>query len=265
MADSQLCVTLLGTGTSTGIPVIGCTCRVCCSTDSRDSRLRCSCFVQSAGVNILIDAGPDFRTQALRTPVKGIDAVLITHHHFDHVVGLDDLRPYFFGNRATMPCYSSEATAKILRRTHAYIFVEKEYPGVANLEMIPIRAPFDVADRGGGKKSVRVTPIPVMHGDLEIFGYRIGDFAYLTDTSLIPESSLRLLRDLDVLVLDGLRYESHSKHLTIPDAIELARIIGAGQTYFIHMAHSILHAKEDALLPDSMNLGYDGLRFSARL
>jgi len=251
--------TLLGTGTSTGVPVIGCTCRVCTSSDPRDNRLRCSCYVEVNGIGLLIDAGPDFRYQALRHPIEQIDAVLITHHHFDHVVGLDDLRPYLFENRTAIPCYTADETADVLERMFAYIFKHRDYPGTANLELKRVSVPFLVSDRTDGSRITRVTPVPVLHGEMEIFGYRIGGFAYLTDTSHIPETSLGLLSDLDVLVLDGLRHEPHTKHMTLSDAVRTAQGIGARQTYFIHMAHSLKHAEEDAALPDGMNLGYDGL------
>ncbi|TDI76710.1 MAG: MBL fold metallo-hydrolase [Bacteroidetes bacterium] len=265
MDDQQLRVQLLGTGTSTGVPVIGCDCEVCTSPDPRDSRLRCSCYIQIGNVSILIDAGPDFRAQALRAHIDSVDAVLITHHHFDHVVGLDDLRPFLFRNKVAIPCYASPETATVLERMFSYIFVDSDYPGVANLDLVRVDAPFHVEGRRELSDRVQVTPIPVLHGDLQIYGYRIGNFAYLTDTSAIPESSMDLLVGVEVLVLDGLRYESHTKHLTIPEAVELARQIGARQTYLVHLAHSIHHKRVDAELPDGVNLGYDGLKFSVRL
>jgi len=147
----------------------------------------------------------------------------------------------------------------------SYIFVDSDYPGVANLDLVRVDAPFHVEGRRELSDRVQVTPIPVLHGDLQIYGYRIGNFAYLTDTSAIPESSMDLLVGVEVLVLDGLRYESHTKHLTIPEAVELARQIGARQTYLVHLAHSIHHKRVDAELPDGVNLGYDGLKFSVRL
>ncbi|MEZ4701851.1 MAG: MBL fold metallo-hydrolase [Rhodothermales bacterium] len=259
--DDAVRVTLLGTGTSTGIPVIGCTCRVCLSGDPRDKRLRCACHVEVDGIHLLIDAGPDLRTQALHAGLTRIDAVLLTHHHFDHVVGLDDLRPFFFDNAASIPCYAHPDTAGVLRDMFSYIFSERTYPGVANLRMEAVVAPFEVKGRYDPGRSVTVTPIEAFHGRLPLYGYRIGRFAYLTDTSRIPEESLALLKGLDVLVLDALRHEPHPAHFTIEQAIDVARAVGARQTYFIHMTHHILHAEEEARLPAGMALAYDGLTF----
>ncbi len=259
--DEALKVTLLGTGTSTGVPVIGCRCRVCTSADPRDERTRCAAYVQADGLGLVIDTGPDFRRQALREQLGRIDAVLFTHHHFDHVVGLDDLRPFFFGNRATLPCYARANTAQVLDNMFPYIFRDGTYPGVPDLALRRIEGPFDVSSRYDDLGPVRVEPIDVFHGALPMYGYRIGRFAYLTDTSALPDHSFDKLHDLDVLVLDALRHEHHPTHFTIEEAVETARRIGARQTYFIHMTHSILHEETDAGLPDGINLGYDGLTF----
>lgn len=256
-------VTLLGTGTSTGIPVIGCNCRVCTSQDPRDKRLRCSCFVEVDGISLLIDAGPDLRTQALQAGIKQVDAVLITHHHFDHVVGLDDLRPYFFGNSAPIPCYAHPDTADTLRSMFKYIFEDGSYPGVAKLEMHNATKAFTASSRSDTGASVSVVPIPAFHGKMPIYGFRIGNFAYLTDTNCIPTESRALLRGLDVLVLDALRHEPHRSHFTIAEAIAVVEDLAPRQTYFTHMTHSILHAEEDQKLPNGMALGYDGLQFIA--
>ncbi len=255
-------VTLLGTGTSTGIPVIGCTCPVCQSSDPKDKRLRCSCLIEVNGLTILIDAGPDFRTQALRANIKQIDAVLITHHHFDHVVGLDDLRPFFFLNRAPIPCYAHPDTADTLREMFRYIFQDGSYPGVAKLEMHDVKQPFEIRGRYDTDRSVKVTPLEVYHGTMPVLGFRIGKFAYITDTNKIPEESLPKLENLDILVLDALRHEPHRSHFTIAQAIEVARRIGPRQTYFTHMTHNILHQNEDDRLPENMHLAYDNLSFS---
>ncbi len=254
-------VTLLGTGTSTGIPVIGCSCSVCQSDDPRDRRGRCACLVEVNGLHIVIDTGPDFRQQALREGFVRLDAVLFTHHHFDHVVGLDDLRPFLFSNQHPIPCYARSNTTAILRDMFPYIFKDGSYPGVPDLALREVHSSFSIKSRYGTGTSVRVTPIEVMHGQTPVFGYRIGAFAYLTDTSFIPESSFHQLRDLDALVLDGLRHEPHRTHFSIREAVEAARRIGAKQTYLIHMTHSILHSKEDALLPEGISLGFDGLQF----
>jgi phosphoribosyl 1,2-cyclic phosphate phosphodiesterase len=257
-------VTLLGTGTSTGVPVIGCTCRVCRSPDPHDKRTRCACLIEANGLSLVVDTGPDFRCQALREGLTRIDAVLFTHHHFDHVVGLDDLRPFFFGNRTPIPCYARPNVASVLRTMFHYIFADGSYPGVPLLQLHEIDATFDVYSRYGGDASVKVEPIDIYHGDLPMYGYRLGDFAYLTDTSLIPDRSFEQLRDLEVLVLDALRHEPHPTHFMFEEAIEAAQRIGARQTYLIHMTHSILHAEEDACLPPGINLGYDGLSFEVR-
>ena len=260
-------VTLLGTGTSTGVPVVGCRCRVCTSSDPRDTRLRCAAYVEvkteSGGsddvVRLVIDTGPDFRQQALAHGIEAVDAVLVTHHHFDHVVGLDDLRPFFFGNPRPIPVYASPETAAVLREMFAYIFRDGTYPGISRLDLHEVvTAPFTVESRYGGG-SITVTPIPAMHGTLPVLGYRIGRFAYLTDVSGIPKASMALLADLDVLVLDALRRDPHPTHLSFREATALAARIGARETHFIHMTHSVLHAEDDATLPEGVHLGYDGL------
>lgn len=257
-------VTLLGTGTSTGVPVIGCCCRVCRSKDPRDNRTRSAAYVEAGNVGIVIDTGPDFRQQALRENISRVDAVLFSHAHFDHVAGVDDLRPFLFENSNSIPCYSHPGTAEVLRNMFGYIFADRTYPGVANLSLIPVDGPFNIQSRSNEDHAVRIIPIDVYHGKLPIYGYRIGRFAYLTDTSHIPEHSYDQLKDLDVLVLDALRHEPHPTHLTIADAIGIARDIGARQTYFTHLTHTVLHAEEEERLPEGIALGYDGLTFHVR-
>lgn len=254
-------VTLLGTGTSTGVPVIGCQCAVCTSSDPRNQRSRCACVVEVNGLSLVIDTGPDFRMQALRENLQTVDAVLFTHHHFDHVSGLDDLRPFLFYNRTVIPCYAQPRTAQVLRRMFAYVFMDGSYPGVPRLELREIGGAFDVFGRYGQPGAVRVRPVDVFHGELPMCGFRIGRFAYLTDVSHIPDESYALLDGVDTLVLSALRHEPHRSHATFAEAIDSARRIGARQTYFIHMTHSIQHEPEDAALPEGINLGYDGLTF----
>jgi phosphoribosyl 1,2-cyclic phosphate phosphodiesterase len=258
-------VTLLGTGTSTGVPVIGCSCAVCSSDDPRDRRTRCSAYVRvrpgsSDELGILIDAGPDFREQALRHGIDRVDAVLVTHHHFDHVVGLDDLRPFLFYERAPIPLYARDNTAEVLRRMFSYIFQDGSYPGVPSLTLDEVEAPFTVSARVGEGEAL-VTPLPAHHGPLPLYGYRLGRFAYLTDVNEVPPSTEALLADLDVLVLDALRERPHHAHFSIDEAVAFAQRVGARQTYFIHMTHNLPHAVLDARLPDGIALGYDGLTF----
>jgi phosphoribosyl 1,2-cyclic phosphate phosphodiesterase len=264
-----LTVTLLGTGTSTGVPVIGCTCRVCQSDDPRDTRTRCACHVRveapdgGPGLGIQIDTGPDFRQQALREDLRRLDAVCFTHHHFDHVAGLDDLRPFLFRQRAPLPCYGTEETTRTLAHRHAYIFGDDPYPGAPPLDLRPVEDAFCVASRyGDDAPPVTVTPVPLWHGDLRTYGYRIGRFAYLTDANRVPDASRALLDDLDVLVLDALRPKPHPTHFAFDEAVAVARDLGARQTYFIHMTHNVMHAEQNARFPSGVALGHDGLTFS---
>jgi phosphoribosyl 1,2-cyclic phosphate phosphodiesterase len=254
-----LTVTLLGTGTSTGVPVLGCGCEVCTSDDPRDTRTRCACYVRIGDMGLLVDTGPDFRQQALREDIGRIDAVCYTHHHFDHVVGLDDLRPFFFDNKRTMPCYTHPDTAAVLRRNYDYIFGTDPYPGAANVSIRVVDGPFEVPSRYDNSAPVPVDPILLYHGEMPVYGYRIGGFAYLTDVSRIPEPSYEGLQDVDVLVLDALRPRSHPTHFSFEEAVATARRIGARETYFVHMTHSVRHAEANARLPDDIQLAYDGL------
>ena len=263
----SLRVTLLGTGTSTGVPVVGCACRVCTSGDPRDRRLRTAAYVevgdvQRGGLGLLIDTGPDLRQQALREAVGRLDAVLYTHHHFDHVAGLDDLRPFFFENPRPMPGYAHPVTAEALRHQFPYIFKERTYPGASILVMHAVEAPFTVPSRHGSAATVEVVPVPAFHGQMPLYGYRIGRFAYLTDTNHIPEASFELLHGLDVLVLDALRPEPHPTHFSFDEAIAAARRIGARQTVFIHLSHNVRHADLAPTLPEGITVGFDGLRLN---
>lgn len=260
---SSLRATLLGTGTSTGVPVIGCSCAVCTSKDPRDRRLRCSAYVvaetDDGPVHLLIDTGPDFRQQALTYGIERVDGVLYTHHHFDHVVGVDDLRPFSFNPRSEIPCFANIETAATLRRTHRYIFEDGTYPGIANLSLHEIDGLFAVGSRYGHEGTVWVTPIPARHGAMDVFGFRIGRFAYLTDVNAVPDESMTLLEDLDVLILDGLREKPHETHFTFAEATRVAQLVGARETYFIHMTHTVLHEETDLALPEGIRLAYDGL------
>ncbi len=251
--------TLLGTGTSTGVPVIGCDCEVCTSTDPRDTRTRCACYVEVGDMGLLIDTGPDFRAQALREDIDRIDAVCYTHHHFDHVVGLDDLRPFFRDNRRVMPCYAHTDTAAVLRGNYDYVFGVDPYPGAANVELEVVDGPFRVPSRAADDTAVPVDPILLKHGDVPVHGYRLGRFAYLTDASAIPEASYGQLQGIDTLVLDGLRPRPHPTHFSFDEAVAAARRIGARRTYLVHMTHDVRHAEAEAALPDDIHLAHDGL------
>ncbi len=246
-------VRFLGTGTSTGVPELGCQCNVCKSEDSRDKRLRCSVVVETGGTNILIDCGPDVRQQLLKQPFKKIDGVLITHEHFDHVGGIEDMRP--FGRFGTLNVYVEANVGDAIKMRMPYVFEHKPYGYVPNitLKYIANLSPFNI-------KGVEIIPIRVMHHKLPILGFRINNFAYLTDLKTLPEEELCKLSDLDVLVVSALRHEEHISHQTLDEAISLSKTIGAKHTYFTHMSHHMgLHEEINAKLPPTCSLAYDNL------
>ena len=262
-AAPAVTVTLLGTGTSTGVPVLGCDCATCTSGDPRDRRLRTSAHLvahtDAGPVHLQIDAGPDFRQQALRAELRHADAVLVTHEHFDHVMGLDDLRPLFFWNRAPIPVWALPRTTSALAGIYAYIFRDGTYPGVSKLELRDVGAePFAVRSRAPESPALaRVTPLPAFHGDLPVLGFRVGRLAYLTDVSRLPKATVDALAGVDTLVLDGLRPEPHPTHFSFGEAAALAARVGARDTVLVHIGHEVRHA--DVELPDGVRLGYDGL------
>lgn len=250
---SGLRITLLGTGTSHGVPMIACDCPICTSHDPCDRRMRASAMIEYDGRAVIIDTGPEFRMQCLACNVRRCDAVLYTHHHMDHVAGLDDLRRFNWLQRAALPCFGQAATLERLRQIFPY--VHQPDPGYLSakpdLNFVAIEGPFDVVD-------LKVTPIPLLHGNLPVLGFRIRDFAYCTDVSEIPASSWPLLEGLEVLILDALRKRPHPTHFNLDQAVETAQRLGARATYFTHIAHELGHAETNAALPNSMALGFDG-------
>lgn len=248
-------VTFLGTGTSIGVPVPTCECPVCRSDDPRNRRLRPSVWLRWKGASVLIDTAPDLREQALCYGIDRIDAVLFTHGHADHVLGLDDLRLYNWRQKAPVPIYANPETLDAITRTFWYVFDEAPTESTRpSIDRRLVESPFPLLQR-------EVTPVPLMHGVMPILGYRIGRFAYLTDVSAIPEASHALLRDLDVLVLSALRERPHPNHFSLDQAIAQAREIGASRTFFTHMSHEMQYDVVSTRLPEGVALAYDGLSF----
>ena len=245
----KLKISFLGTGTSTGIPQIACKCKVCQSTDARDKRLRASVLIEYGEEKILIDAGPDLRAQLLSAGIDKLSGVLLTHEHYDHVGGLDDIRP--LGETAV---YAETRVLNHIRKVMPYCFAEKLYPGVPRIVLCPVELnAFKVG-------SVEVQPIRVFHANLPVLGYRIANLAYITDLKSISDSAIEQLRGLDVLVLNALRIDEHIAHISLSEAIELAEKIGAQCTYFTHFSHDLgLHADVQKMLPENMFLSWDGL------
>jgi phosphoribosyl 1,2-cyclic phosphate phosphodiesterase len=250
-------ILFLGTGTSMGVPMIGCTCAVCRSTDPRDNRSRPSILVRLAsGAAILVDTSSDLRAQALRFGLTRIDAVLYTHSHADHILGLDELRRFNTLQGGPIPLYGDDRTLTDLRRIFSYAFQAVREPGH---EYVPRLVPF-VLDGPLSVAGMEVRPVPVTHGVRTILGFRFGRFAYLTDCVAIPDASWPLLEGLDVVVLDALRERPHPSHFCLDQAVETAKRIGARRTFFTHMAHDLGHAATCARLPEGMALAHDGLR-----
>lgn len=248
-------VTFLGTGTSHGVPMIGCDCATCRSSDPRDRRLRPSILVESDdGTVVLVDAGPDLRLQALTHDVRRVDAIIFTHGHADHILGLDEVRRYNALQKRAMPCYGDDATVADVKRVFGYVFDpgSTKGGGLPQIETFTICGPFCVGRQ-------EVTPVPILHGNRQILGLRFGPFAYLTDCSGIPDASWRLLEDLDVLVIDALRERPHPTHFALAEAIEATKRIGPSRAYFTHMCHDLAHEATCRRLPPGMQLAYDGL------
>lgn len=246
-------ITILGTGTSCGVPVVGCQCDVCQSTHPKDKRLRCSIIVETEQTRLLIDAGPDFRQQMLTQPFRRIDGILVTHSHYDHVGGMDDIRPYCqFGK---MEVYADAIARQGMLEMLPYCFAENRYPGVPQIGLNEIRAgeAFTIGD-------IEVLPVQVMHGKLPILGYRFGTFAYITDMKSIDPEQVKLLRGVETLMVNALRFDRpHHSHQLVDDAIAFARQVGARRTLLTHMCHDIgLHDEVNRRLPSGFELAFDG-------
>ncbi len=251
----SLRITFLGSGTSHGVPMIGCDCETCRSDDPRDRRSRPSIYIRSGDrLALLVDAGPDLRMQALAHRIRRIDAILFTHGHADHIVGLDDVRRFNVMQKEAIACFGDERTIDDIRRMFGYVFdgATPQGGGLPKLDLFTILGPFCL-------RGEEITPVPILHGQRPILGFRIQRFAYLTDCSHIPDASWPLLEDLDVLVLDALRPEPHPTHFNLAEAVVAARHIGARQTYFTHMAHQLRHEPTCARLPPGITLSHDGL------
>jgi phosphoribosyl 1,2-cyclic phosphate phosphodiesterase len=248
-------VTFLGTGTSHGVPMIGCDCSTCRSTDPRDQRLRPSIFISTDdGRAVLVDAGPDLRLQALTHNLRRVDAILFTHAHADHILGLDEVRRFNALQKSAIPCYGDGPTIDDIRRVFAYVFEAgtQKGGGIPDLQTFTICGPFCVGRQ-------EVVPVPLLHGGKPILGFRFGTFAYLTDCSAIPDESWPLLEGLEVLVIDALRIRPHPTHFSLSEAIDATKRIAPRRAYFTHMCHDLGHAVTCATLPAGMELAYDGL------
>ncbi len=248
-------ITFLGTGTSQGVPLIGCQCLVCRSSDPRDKRLRTSILVETEGKTLVVDIGPDFRQQMLREEVHTLDAVILSHEHKDHLAGLDEIRAYNFLMQKVMPVYATPRVQEAIRREYQYIFQSPEYPGIPRVDLRTIgNDPFEA-------ENVQVIPIEVMHHQLPVLGFRFGNFTYITDANYISPAEKEKIRGSEVLVLNALRREPHISHFTLQQAIDLAGELNAGTTYFTHISHQMgLHADVEEELGASMRIAFDGLK-----
>ena len=247
--------TFLGTGTSQGVPMIGCPCKVCTSEDLRDKRLRSALMVESDSSRVVIDAGPDFRQQMLSEKVNSLDAILFTHEHKDHIAGLDDVRAFNYLQKKPMDVFASAAVQLALQREFFYVFSGDTYPGIPKITLHTItEAPFIISQ-------INFLPIPVMHLNLSVLGFRIGDFSYITDASFISDRSKELLKGSKILVLNALRREKHVSHFNLEEALEIAQEINAGHTYLTHISHQLgTHEELIKELPSNVSCAYDGLK-----
>jgi phosphoribosyl 1,2-cyclic phosphate phosphodiesterase len=252
-------ITFLGTGTSQGVPVIACDCKTCRSEDNRDKRLRTSLLLETENISLLFDAGPDFRQQMLREHVCRIDAILLTHEHKDHIAGLDDVRAFNYKSQDAIDIYSEERVLKALKKEFSYVFSEFQYPGIPKMRLTEIN------DQGFHIKGIQIMPVRVFHYRLPVFGFRIGNFAYITDANYIPEESKEKLYGVKYLVINALRKEKHISHFSLREAIDFIREISPKKAFITHISHQMgIHSDVSKELPPEITLAYDGLSFMCR-
>jgi phosphoribosyl 1,2-cyclic phosphate phosphodiesterase len=248
--------TLLGSGTSQGIPVIGCPCEVCLSKDKKDKRLRTAALVSTGNINIAIDCGPDFREQMLRDRVMHLNAVLMTHEHSDHIAGIEDLRPFQFRQKQAMPIYATLAVQESLRRRYDYAFRETPYPGAVQMDLKTISPNKNFQIEG-----IDIIPIELDHGEIKVLGFRFKDLSYLTDCKSISSEELKKVKGSRILILDALHYTEHHSHMSVKEALEVVAEVKPEQAYFVHMNHNIGRAKDvNKTLPKNVKLAWDGLK-----
>ncbi|MBK7710308.1 MAG: MBL fold metallo-hydrolase [Bacteroidales bacterium] len=249
-------ITFLGTGTSQGVPVIACDCKTCQSEDSHDKRLRTSLLLETEGVSLLFDAGPDFRQQMLREKVSKLDAIILTHEHKDHIAGLDDVRAFNYKSQDAIDICSEERVLKALKKEYSYVFSEFQYPGIPKMRLNTID------DQEFIVKGIRILPVRVFHYRLPVYGFRIGNFAYITDANYVPEESKEKLYGVKYLVINALRKEKHISHFSLREAIDFIHEISPKKAYITHISHQMgCHADVSKELPQEITLAYDGLSF----
>ncbi len=249
-------ITLLGTGTSQGVPVIGCNCDVCCSNNKLDKRLRTSAFIEIGNTRLLIDAGPDLRQQLLREKIESIDAILMTHEHKDHLAGLDDVRPIYFKQNSPIDIFGMQRVLSVIRKDFDYAFKENPYPGAPAFNLHPVRRDIFFVN------NIEIQPIQVRHLTLPILGYRIADIVYITDASFISMSEFRYLQNVELLVINSLRIKEHYSHFNLEQALDFINKVAPKQAVLTHVSHEIgLYHSVEKLLPKNVTLGYDGFQF----